>query len=95
MCVVGGSVRLSRALPRRKGGFFFEGWYFKLTPRNNVKSVALIPGILVNDEEEYGFVMWADPSAEPVFEKYNISDVVVRTGLSGDRASDDDFAIAI
>jgi hypothetical protein len=82
-------VRNSRA----KGEFYFEGWYFKLTASDNSKSVALIPGILINEDEEYGFVMFADPDAEPSFTKYPISDVVVRG--EGQQQKDSDFYIQI
>jgi hypothetical protein len=75
-----------------KGEFYFEGWYYKLTASDNSKSMAVIPGLLINETHEFGFVMFADPGAAPSMTTYPISEVVVQ---GGGRQRDPDFYIQI
>ena len=40
-------------------GMFFEGWYFKMAFANDSRMFAVIPGILINDEQREAFLMVA------------------------------------
>ena len=88
------STDLSRLVrkTRVKGTFYFEGWYVKLVVAAHTDSIAIIPGILLNDDEEYGFVMIANPNEEtPTMHRYPLSEVFVR----GMQPKDADFFVKI
>lgn len=93
---------------RKQGAFYFEGWYYKFVTADTTRSIAIIPGVLLNEKEEYGFVMVVNPkpststntSTDTVaIHRYPLSEVVVRSpaphAAAYESALDRDFFIQI
>jgi hypothetical protein len=90
---------------RAAGTFYFEGWYYKLVSKASGGngdggsssgipepiSIALIPGVVLSEKDEYGFVMLAHPGSNATIHKYPLGDVIVR----GKAVSDSDFFVRV
>lgn len=48
-------------------GIFFEGWYFKLTLEQHDSTLAIIPGVHMNDDDRFAFVLVAHGNASHFF----------------------------
>lgn len=42
-----------------KEGMFFEGWYYNMILANNSKTIAVIPGVFMNDNDRHSFLIIA------------------------------------
>jgi hypothetical protein len=74
-------------------GMFFEGWYYNMILANNSKTIAVIPGVLMNDDNRHSFLIVAYGNVSHYFrfpfEAFRSSSITDEFRVSISRENDD------